>query len=64
MDLSKFTDRSRGFIQSAQTIATRENHQGLMPEHILKALMDDDQVLASNLINSAGGDSNTVLGHV
>ena len=64
MDLSKFTDRSRGFIQSAQTIATRENHQGLMPEHILKALMDDDQGLASNLINSAGGDSNTVLGHV
>lgn len=64
MDLSKFTDRSRGFIQSAQTIATRENHQGLMPEHFLKALMDDDQGLASNLINSAGGDSNTVLGHV
>jgi ATP-dependent Clp protease ATP-binding subunit ClpB len=55
MDLSKFTERSRGFIQAAQTIATRESHQRLTPEHILKALMDDDQGLASNLITAAGG---------
>jgi ATP-dependent Clp protease ATP-binding subunit ClpB len=55
MDLSKFTERSRGFIQAAQTIATRESHQGLTPEHILKALMDDDQGLATNLITAAGG---------
>ena len=55
MDLTKFTERSRGFIQAAQTIATRESHQRLTPEHILKALMDDDQGLASNLISAAGG---------
>ena len=55
MNLEKFTERSRGFIQAAQTIATRENHQRLVPEHLLKALMDDDQGLASNLIKAAGG---------
>ena len=55
MDLSKFTERSRGFIQAAQTIAMRENHQRLAPEHILKALLDDDQGLAANLIKRAGG---------
>ncbi|MDB0053017.1 ATP-dependent chaperone ClpB [Ascidiaceihabitans sp.] len=55
MDLTKFTERSRGFIQSAQAIATRESHQRLTPEHILKALMDDGQGLASNLITAAGG---------
>ncbi|KIN76457.1 ATP-dependent chaperone ClpB [Sulfitobacter mediterraneus] len=56
MDLSKFTERSRGFIQAAQTIATRDNHQRLTPEHILKALLDDDQGLAANLIAASGGD--------
>ena len=55
MDLNKFTERARGFIQAAQTIAIRENHQRLAPEHILKALMDDDQGLASNLITRSGG---------
>ena len=51
MDLNKFTERARGFVQAAQTIAVREEHQRLVPEHILKALMDDDQGLASNLIS-------------
>jgi len=60
MDLSKFTERSRGFVQAAQTIATRENHQRLVPEHILKALLDDDQGLATNLISAAGGDTGRV----
>ncbi len=55
MDLNKFTERARGFVQAAQTIAMREDHQRLAPEHILKALMDDDQGLASNLITRAGG---------
>ena len=50
MDLEKFTERSRGFLQSAQTIAMRESHQRLTAEHLLKALMDDDQGLAANLI--------------
>ena len=60
MDLSKFTERARGFIQSAQTIAIRDNHQRVMPEHILKSLMDDDQGLASNLISRSGGDAAAV----
>ncbi len=55
MDLNKFTERARGFVQAAQTIARRKDHQRLMPEHLLKALMDDDQGLASNLISRAGG---------
>ena len=55
MDLNKFTERSRGFVQAAQTIAMREGNQSLTPEHLLKALMDDDQGLASNLISRAGG---------
>ena len=55
MDLNKFTERARGFVQAAQTIAMREGHQGLTPEHLLKALMDDEQGLASNLISRSGG---------
>jgi len=54
MNMEKFTERARGFIQAAQTIAIRENHQKLSPEHLLKALMDDEQGLASNLIRKAG----------
>ncbi len=56
MNLEKFTERSRGFLQAAQTIAVRENHQRLAPEHLLKAIMDDDQGMASNLIRRAGGE--------
>ncbi|WP_456387402.1 ATP-dependent chaperone ClpB [Profundibacter sp.] len=61
MDMEKFTERSRGFIQAAQTIAMRESHQRLSPEHLLKALMDDDQGLASNLINASGGNAARVV---
>ncbi len=61
MDLNKFTERARGFVQAAQTIALREDHQRLVPEHILKALMDDDQGLASNLISRAGGVPSRVV---
>ena len=64
MDLSKFTERARGFIQAAQTIAIRENHQRILPEHILKALLDDDQGFASNLIARSGGDAKSVRDHV
>jgi ATP-dependent Clp protease ATP-binding subunit ClpB len=56
MDLNKFTERARGFVQAAQTIALREGHQRLTPEHILKALLDDDQGMAANLITRAGGN--------
>ncbi len=61
MNLEKFTERSRGFIQAAQTIAARESHQRLAPEHLLKALMDDEEGLASNLITRSGGDPKLVL---
>ncbi len=61
MDLNKFTERSRGFIQAAQTIAMRESHQRLTPEHLLKALMDDGEGLAANLIRRSGGDPARVV---
>ncbi len=57
MNLEKFTERSRGFLQAAQTIAMREQHQRVVPEHLLKALMDDEQGLSANLIDRAGGSS-------
>ncbi len=61
MDFEKFTERSRGFIQAAQTIAMRESHQRFTPEHLLKALLDDTQGLAANLIVAAGGDAKAAL---
>ena len=56
MEFDKFTDRTRGFIQSAQTLALRMNHQQLTPLHLLKVLLDDKEGLASGLIREAGGD--------
>ena len=56
MNFEKFTERARGFIQAAQTIAMRENHQRVLPEHLLKALLDDEEGLAANLISNAAGD--------
>ncbi len=61
MNLEKFTERSRGFITAAQTIAMREDHQRILPEHLLKVLMDDSEGLAANLIKAAGGDPGRVL---
>ena len=62
MNFEKFTERARGFVQAAQTIALRENHQRVLPEHLLKALLDDEQGLASNLIARAGGDARAGAG--
>jgi ATP-dependent Clp protease ATP-binding subunit ClpB len=56
MDLEKFTERCRGFLQAAQTIAIREFHQRVTPEHLLKALLDDEEGAAAGLIRAAGGD--------
>jgi ATP-dependent Clp protease ATP-binding subunit ClpB len=56
MDLEKFTDRAKGFLQAAQTIALRESHQQVTPEHLLKALLDDAEGMAASLIAAAGGD--------
>jgi ATP-dependent Clp protease ATP-binding subunit ClpB len=56
MDFEKFTERSRAFIQQAQGLAVRRNHQQLTPIHLLKSLLDDKEGLAANLIRAAGGD--------
>ena len=55
MDFEKFTERARGFIESAQGLALRSNHQLFTPEHLLKVLLDDEEGMASNLIQAAGG---------
>jgi len=55
MDIEKFTERARGFIQSAQSVALREGHPQFTPEHLLKVLIDDEEGLAARLINAAGG---------
>src|SRR3546814_855015 len=61
MNLEKFTERAKGFLQSAQTVAIRLNHQRLAPEHLLKALLEDDQGMAAGLIKASGGDAATAV---
>ncbi|HXP30584.1 MAG TPA: ATP-dependent chaperone ClpB [Stellaceae bacterium] len=61
MDFDKYTERSKGFVQAAQTLAQRRGHQQLTPEHLLKVLLDDKEGLAANLIRAAGGDPKSVL---
>ncbi|GAN65110.1 ATP-dependent chaperone ClpB [Acetobacter orientalis] len=60
MDIAKFTERSRGFLQAAQTIAIRDFNQQLTPEHLLKAMLDDEEGAASALIRAAGGNPDAV----
>jgi ATP-dependent Clp protease ATP-binding subunit ClpB len=57
MNIEKYTDRAKGFLQAAQTIALREGHQQFTPEHLLKALLDDSEGMAAGLIDRAGGQS-------
>ena len=64
MDFEKYSERSRGFLQSAQGLALRRGHQRLAPEHLLKVLIDDKEGLAGNLIRAAGGDPQKALGAV
>ncbi|MXO72731.1 ATP-dependent chaperone ClpB [Alteraurantiacibacter buctensis] len=64
MNLEKFTDRARGFLQSAQTVAIRMNHQRISPEHMLKALLEDDEGMAAGLIQRAGGDARLAVAEV
>src|SRR5262249_16878396 len=59
-----YTERARGFVQAAQSLATRSNHQQFAPEHLLKVLLDDEEGLAANLIRSAGGDPAPALAPV
>jgi ATP-dependent Clp protease ATP-binding subunit ClpB len=61
MNLEKFTDRAKGFLQAAQTTAIRLNHQRIAPEHILKALLDDSEGMAAGLIQRAGGNPRFAL---
>src|ERR1700751_4533815 len=56
MNLEKFTDRAKGFLQSAQTVAIRLSHQRITPEHVLKALLEDKEGMAAGLIQRAGGN--------
>ncbi|WP_394999670.1 ATP-dependent chaperone ClpB [Sphingomonas sp.] len=57
MDFEKLTERARGFVQAAQTIAVREHHQRIVPAHVAKALLDDEQGMAAGLLNAAGGNA-------
>src|SRR6476661_9825126 len=61
MDFEKFTDRARGFVQSAQSLALREGHQQFSTEHLLKVLLDDPEGLAAGLIDRSGGQSRQAL---
>ena len=64
MEFEKYTERSRGFIQSAQSLALREGHQKFTPDHVLKVLLDDEEGLASGLIKASGGDARMALASV
>jgi len=64
MDFEKYTDRARGFVQSAQALALREGHQQFAPEHLLKVLLDDPEGLAAGLIDRSGGRSREALAAV
>src|SRR6201990_2206813 len=61
MNIDKYTERSRGFVQSAQSLAVREGHQQFSTLHVLKVLLDDNEGLASGLIDRAGGNSRAIL---
>src|ERR1044071_195292 len=61
MNIEKYTDRARGFVQSAQSLALREGHQQFAPEHLLKVLLDDPEGLAAGLIDRSGGSSREAL---
>src|SRR4029078_12599221 len=64
MDFEKFTDRARGFVQSAQSLALREGQQQFATEHLLKVLLDDPEGLARGLIDRAGGRPREALAAV
>ncbi|MBR1195522.1 ATP-dependent chaperone ClpB [Bradyrhizobium sp. AUGA SZCCT0240] len=61
MNIEKYTERARGFIQSAQSLAVRDGHQQFSPLHVLKVLLDDSEGLAGSLIDRAGGNSRAIL---
>src|ERR671919_1241354 len=64
VELERYTDRAKGFLQSAQELALRSGHQRLTPEHLLKVLLEDREGLCANLIAAAGGDPKRALAGV
>ncbi len=64
MNFERYTERTRGFVQSAQTLASRLSHQQLRPEHILKVLLDDPEGMASGLVQAAGGEPSAIYAAV
>jgi ATP-dependent Clp protease ATP-binding subunit ClpB len=64
MNFDRYTDRAKGFVQSAQSLALREGHQQFAPEHLLKVLLDDEEGLAAGLIDGSGGRSRDALAAV
>src|ERR1700726_333277 len=64
MDFEKYTDRARGFVHSAQSLAMREGHQQMASQHLLKVLLDDPEGLAAGLIDRSGGRSREALAAV
>src|SRR6187402_1839257 len=61
MNIEKYTERARGFVQSAQSLAIRDGHQQFSPLHMLKVLLDDSEGLAGGLIDRSGGNSRAIL---
>ena len=61
MEFDNYTERVRGFIQSAQALALRSGHQQLAPLHLLKVLLEDREGLSAGLIGAAGGDAKKAL---
>ncbi len=64
MEFEKYTERAKGFVQAAQTLAQRRGHQQITPDHLLKVLIDDKEGLCANLIRAAGGDPKAVASAV
>ena len=64
MNFEKYTERARGFLQSAQALALREGHPQLAPGHLLKVLLDDPEGLCAGLIDRAGGQSRVALAQI
>ncbi|MDT7933387.1 MAG: ATP-dependent chaperone ClpB [Sphingomonadaceae bacterium] len=64
MNIEKFTDRAKGFLQAAQTVAIRLNHQRVTPDHVLKALLEDEQGMCAGLIRASGGQPQLALAQV
>ncbi len=60
MNLEKFTDRSRGFLQNAEKLAGKMNHQFITPEHLLKVMLEDNDGMAANLLRQSGTDVNSL----